>query len=366
MALGGFAVVGQDDDDRAVVEAGGLDGLQDPAQLGVDDRDRRIVEVHARVRPQAVLELAGGGVEVGPVADAEVRRQEERRPGLEAVERGQEAVDEIPPVVEVEHGPVVPQEREDDECVAMPCTRFSSCLALFPFLRHNRAVFHLYDGRYFVNDIVSTLDRLKSGPPFLLAAHLCIGHWPYFHASPREFEFRLGADPRMTLYDSAVSIVNARAWAGSWRPSSPRACTTDRSSSSCPTTANPPRATAPTCGTPAEPDPARLEAGRRHAHGEVRNLVRTIDITDLRCARPARPQNERPGVQRGEPGPLASSRGRRGSGRRPLRLHGDRILPGRARRRRDRAPVPDRTGGPVLRVRPGRAGHRTGTSISTF
>lgn len=81
---------------------------------------------------------------------------------------------------------------------------------IFPFLRHNRAVFHLYDGRYFVNGLLSTLDRLKSGPPFFLAAHLCIGHWPYFHASPREFEYRPGADPRMNLYDSAVSIVDAQ------------------------------------------------------------------------------------------------------------------------------------------------------------
>jgi arylsulfatase A-like enzyme len=81
---------------------------------------------------------------------------------------------------------------------------------VFPFLRYNRAVFHLYDGRYFVNDLVTTLDRLRSGPPFFLAAHLCIGHWPYFHASPREFEFRPGADPRMNLYDSAVSIADAQ------------------------------------------------------------------------------------------------------------------------------------------------------------
>ncbi len=79
---------------------------------------------------------------------------------------------------------------------------------LFPFLKYNRAVFHLYDGRYFINDVVDELDRLKRGKPFFLAVHLCIGHWPYFHASPREFEFRPGADPRMALYDSALSIAD--------------------------------------------------------------------------------------------------------------------------------------------------------------
>ncbi|HOW86119.1 MAG TPA: sulfatase [Candidatus Aminicenantes bacterium] len=79
---------------------------------------------------------------------------------------------------------------------------------LFPFLKYNRAVFHLYDGRYFINDVVAELDRLKRGKPFFLAVHLCIGHWPYFHASPREFKFQPGADPRMALYDSALSIAD--------------------------------------------------------------------------------------------------------------------------------------------------------------
>ncbi|MEN6559300.1 MAG: sulfatase [Acidobacteriota bacterium] len=81
---------------------------------------------------------------------------------------------------------------------------------IFPFLRFNRAVFHLYDGRYFINDLVAALERLKSGKPFFLAAHLCIGHWPYYHASPREFRHRAGADARMALYDSAISIADAQ------------------------------------------------------------------------------------------------------------------------------------------------------------
>jgi arylsulfatase A-like enzyme len=82
---------------------------------------------------------------------------------------------------------------------------------IFPFLRFNRAVSHLYDGRYFINDLVRTIDGLKTGGrPFFLVAHLCIGHWPFFHASPREFAFRPGADPRMALYDSAQAIVDAQ------------------------------------------------------------------------------------------------------------------------------------------------------------
>jgi arylsulfatase A-like enzyme len=81
---------------------------------------------------------------------------------------------------------------------------------IFPFLRYNRAVFHLYDGRYFINDLITSLDRLKGKGPFFLATHLCIGHWPYFHASPRDFKDQPGADPRMKLYDSAISMADAQ------------------------------------------------------------------------------------------------------------------------------------------------------------
>jgi arylsulfatase A-like enzyme len=79
---------------------------------------------------------------------------------------------------------------------------------IFPFLDANRAVAHLYDGRFFINDLLSQLDRLRGSARFFLAAHLCTAHWPYIHASPRRFQDRPGADPRMALYDSAVSKVD--------------------------------------------------------------------------------------------------------------------------------------------------------------
>lgn len=82
--------------------------------------------------------------------------------------------------------------------------------AIFPFLDVNRAVAQIYDGRYFLNDIVAEIERLRSGPPFLLAVHLCMAHWPYDHASPRDFGRKPGADRRMWLYDSAVSKVDAQ------------------------------------------------------------------------------------------------------------------------------------------------------------
>jgi arylsulfatase A-like enzyme len=81
---------------------------------------------------------------------------------------------------------------------------------LFPFLDVNRAVAHLYDGRYFINDIVSSIADLRRDRRFLLAVHLCMAHWPYDHASPRDFGRKPGADRRMWLYDSAVSKVDAQ------------------------------------------------------------------------------------------------------------------------------------------------------------
>ena len=81
---------------------------------------------------------------------------------------------------------------------------------LFPFLNMSRAVAHLYDGRYFINDLISSLDRLQTKKRFFLAAHLCAAHWPYVHASPRKFDRQPGADPNMQLYDSALSKVDGQ------------------------------------------------------------------------------------------------------------------------------------------------------------
>jgi len=79
---------------------------------------------------------------------------------------------------------------------------------LFPFADVNRAVAQTYDGRFFINDLVSAIDRLKHEERFFLAVHLCLAHWPYIHASPRDFSRSRGVDPRMALYDAAVSKVD--------------------------------------------------------------------------------------------------------------------------------------------------------------
>jgi len=79
---------------------------------------------------------------------------------------------------------------------------------LFPFADVNRAVAQTYDGRYFVNDLVSAIEGLKGQDRFFLAVHLCQAHWPFIHAVPRRFAPRPGVDPGMALYDSAVSKVD--------------------------------------------------------------------------------------------------------------------------------------------------------------
>ncbi|HSA96284.1 MAG TPA: sulfatase-like hydrolase/transferase [Acidobacteriota bacterium] len=82
--------------------------------------------------------------------------------------------------------------------------------ALFPFSDVNRAVAETYDGRYFLNDIVTAIGELRSEPRFLLAVHLCLAHWPYIHASPRALGRVAGADPLMELYDSAVAKADGQ------------------------------------------------------------------------------------------------------------------------------------------------------------
>jgi len=82
--------------------------------------------------------------------------------------------------------------------------------ALFPFSDVNRAVAQTYDGRYFLNDIVTAIGKLRSEPRFLLAVHLCMAHWPYIHASPRALGRVAGADPLMELYDSAVAKADGQ------------------------------------------------------------------------------------------------------------------------------------------------------------
>jgi arylsulfatase A-like enzyme len=50
---------------------------------------------------------------------------------------------------------------------------------LFPFIKNNRAISHLYDGKLFVHDIASKIKSLRNEDRLFLAVHLCAAHWPY-------------------------------------------------------------------------------------------------------------------------------------------------------------------------------------------
>lgn len=50
---------------------------------------------------------------------------------------------------------------------------------LFPFIKNNRAVSHLYDGKQFIYEIENKLASLKDNDRLFFAVHLCAAHWPY-------------------------------------------------------------------------------------------------------------------------------------------------------------------------------------------
>ena len=113
VALRRFPVVGEDDEERIVVEPVGFEGLDDPAELAVDLGDRRIVEPHAPVGAGLSAEIAGRGVVVGPMGHAQVDRQEEAALAPQVRDRGHDVVEEVAPVVEMGDGAVHVQEGED-------------------------------------------------------------------------------------------------------------------------------------------------------------------------------------------------------------------------------------------------------------
>jgi arylsulfatase A-like enzyme len=226
---------------------------------------------------------------------------------------------------------------------------------LFPFLDVNRAVAHLYDGRYFVNDLVSATAKLRRERRFFLAVHLCIAHWPYVHASPRDIGRRPGADPLMPLYDSAVSKVDDqfRRIIGALKANGLY-------------------------------DDSLLVVFSDHGesaegHGsDLRDLAqnrvllawkppgppvhREIGALSGRSSpdRPRLPGRRPPPLSLRRPEPEALDNGDRGPVRQGSRVrhHGDRVLPGHAGRDRALPAIPHRAGQQVLRVRPGRSDHR--------
>jgi len=78
---------------------------------------------------------------------------------------------------------------------------------LFPFIKNNRSVTHLYDGNLFVNDIAGKLKSLRNKERLFLAVHLCAAHWPYtMRGVNTHFENKLMSDHER--YQEAIKIAD--------------------------------------------------------------------------------------------------------------------------------------------------------------
>lgn len=79
---------------------------------------------------------------------------------------------------------------------------------IFRFLELNRGAYHLYNGKYFADELLSFLPRAKKKNRFLLAAHFCGPHWPYSTAVPYPFLFAGKHATPVSDYDGAVRMVD--------------------------------------------------------------------------------------------------------------------------------------------------------------
>ncbi len=78
----------------------------------------------------------------------------------------------------------------------------------FDFIRINRAVSHIYQSRYFANELVSYLDVLQAKEKFFLMVNFVASHWPYISSSPYPLMFQASRDPQINLYDGAVRMAD--------------------------------------------------------------------------------------------------------------------------------------------------------------
>ncbi|MCX6576477.1 MAG: sulfatase [Candidatus Aminicenantes bacterium] len=93
---------------------------------------------------------------------------------------------------------------------SLPNVFFNGPLGYLPFdfIRINRAVSHIYQSRYFANELVSYLDVLQSKEKFFLMINFVASHWPYFSSSPYPLLFQANRDPMINLYDGAIRMAD--------------------------------------------------------------------------------------------------------------------------------------------------------------
>ena len=93
---------------------------------------------------------------------------------------------------------------------SLPNVFFNSPLGclFFDFIRINRAVSHIYQSRYFANELVSYLDVLQAKQKFFLMVNFVSSHWPYVSSSPYPLLFQASRDPMMNLYDGSIRMAD--------------------------------------------------------------------------------------------------------------------------------------------------------------
>ena len=79
---------------------------------------------------------------------------------------------------------------------------------IFNFLDINRAVYHLYNNKYFTDDLISFMNSVKKKNKFFLAVHFCAPHWPYISSAPYPYLFEKESNPLFEQYDGALRMVD--------------------------------------------------------------------------------------------------------------------------------------------------------------
>jgi arylsulfatase A-like enzyme len=79
---------------------------------------------------------------------------------------------------------------------------------IFKFTDINRAIYHMYNPRFFRNDLCEFVDKLKKKERFLLTVHFCAPHWPYDASSPYPYLFDTKENVQYGSYDGTLKMAD--------------------------------------------------------------------------------------------------------------------------------------------------------------
>ncbi|MBD3414109.1 MAG: sulfatase-like hydrolase/transferase [Candidatus Aminicenantes bacterium] len=79
---------------------------------------------------------------------------------------------------------------------------------IFRFTDINRAVYHMYNPRFFQNDLCGFVDELKKKKRFVLTVHFCAPHWPYDASSPYPYLFDTQENIQYGPYDGTLRMAD--------------------------------------------------------------------------------------------------------------------------------------------------------------